>query len=52
MIWKRNSESEWDVDEAAAAEVGFWDMTGVASVKDIRYVYGERMICKQLRLRP
>jgi hypothetical protein len=32
MVWKRNSES--DVEEVAVAEVGFWDMTGVATAED------------------
>ena len=32
MPWKRNCES--DVEEADVVEVGFWDMTGVASAKD------------------
>ena len=32
MAWKRNFESE--VEEADVVEVGFWDMTGVASAED------------------
>ena len=32
MVWKRNSEAE--VEEAATAEIGFWDMSGVASAED------------------
>ena len=31
MVWKRNSESD---EEADVAEVGFLNMTGVASAED------------------
>ena len=32
MVWKRISEA--DVEDVATAEVGFWDISGVASVED------------------
>ena len=49
MVWKRNCESESDVEEAAVAEVGFWDMTGVVIAEDGSDMLSGRMVCKQLR---
>jgi hypothetical protein len=39
MVWKRES----DVEEAAAAEDCFWDMTGVASAEDRSAIFMGRM---------
>ena len=39
MVWKRISEA--DVEEVATAEVGCWDIAGVASAGQISYAYGE-----------
>ena len=47
MVWKRNSES--DMEEADAAEIGLLDMTGVVSAEDRSDMLRGRMICRQLK---